>query len=77
MVTVKFSESVYSVGEGGGQVEVCAILRGQTERDISVTVSTMSGIASGRHARFLLVLMNHHHKLFTFQMKTFIPSPLT
>ena len=73
MVTVKFSESVYSVGEGGGQVEVCAILRGQIERDISVTVSTMSGTASGRHTRFLLVLMNHHHKLFTFQMKTFIP----
>ena len=56
MVTVKFSESVYSVGEVGGHVEVCVILRGQTERNISVTVSTMSGTASGRHARFHIIV---------------------
>ena len=48
VVIVAFLQLQYAVNEGDGQVEVCVILRGQTERDITVTVSTMSGIASGR-----------------------------
>ena len=46
MVEVDFSQLVQAVDEGDGQVEVCVILRGQTERDITVTVSTMSGTAT-------------------------------
>ena len=44
---VDFAQLSYTIGEGDGEVEVCVILRGQTERDITVTVSTMSGTASG------------------------------
>ena len=47
MVSLKFSQPSQAIGEGNGHVEVCVILRGQTERDITVTVSTMSGTASG------------------------------
>ena len=47
VVTVTISQQFYTVGEGDGEVEVCVILRGQTERDVTVTVSTMSGTASG------------------------------
>ena len=47
VVSLKFSQPSQSIGEGDGHVEVCVILRGQTERDITVTVSTMSGTASG------------------------------
>ena len=48
VVTVTILQLFYTVSEGDGQVEVCVILRGQTERDITVTVTTMSGTASGR-----------------------------
>ena len=47
VVSLKFSQPSQAIGEGDGHVEVCVILRGQTERDITVTVSTMSGTASG------------------------------
>ena len=45
---VNFSEPVYTVGEGDGQVEVCAVLTGQTARDITVTITTESDTASGK-----------------------------
>ena len=48
MVTVAISQLSYTVSEGDGQVEVCVVFRGQTERDITVTVTTMSGTALGR-----------------------------
>ena len=46
-MNIEFLELFEAVGEGDGQIEVCVILRGQTERDITVTVNTMSGTASG------------------------------
>ena len=52
MVTVEFLQLLQDVDEGDGQVEVCVILRGQTERDITVTVNTMSGTASGIDQQF-------------------------
>ena len=53
-MTVNFSEPVYTVGEGDGQVEVCAVLTGQTARNITVTITTQSDTAScaGRNIRF-------------------------
>ena len=56
MVVVEFLQLSLAVGEGDGEVEVCVIIRGQTERNISVTVSAMSGTASGRHARFHIIV---------------------
>ena len=47
VVIVNFSESVNTVDEGDGQVEVCAVLTGQTARDITVTITTQSDTASG------------------------------
>ena len=44
---LEFSQPFHAFNEGDGQVEVCVILRGQTERDITVTVSSVSGSASG------------------------------
>ena len=48
MVNIEFTQLVHSVDEGDGQVDVCVMLIGQTDRDLTVTVSTMPGTASGR-----------------------------
>ena len=47
VVMVDFAQLSYAVDEDDGEVEICVILRRQTERDVTITVSTMSGTASG------------------------------
>ena len=63
VVTVNFSESVYTVGEEDGQTEVCAVLTGQTERNITATVSTQSDTASGK-ATYISLL--HSFSAYSF-----------
>ena len=39
---------MYSVGEGDGQVEVCTVLTGQTDRNITAAITIQSDTASGK-----------------------------
>ena len=47
VVMIDFVQLSYVVEEGDGQVEVCAVLTGQTERNTTVTISAQSDTASG------------------------------
>ena len=44
-VTISLEQSVYSVAEADGVVEVCAVLQGQLTRFVSVQLSSMDGTA--------------------------------
>ena len=46
-VTVRLENTSYSTSEEFGTVTVCAVLEGSTERDLQVTLSTMSNTAAG------------------------------
>ena len=45
-VTISLEQSVYSVVEADGSVEVCAVLEGELDRFVSIQLSTMDGTAS-------------------------------
>ena len=45
--TVRLENISYSTSEEFGTVTVCAVLEGSTERDLQVTLSTMSNTAAG------------------------------
>ena len=47
VVTVRLENTSYSTGEEFGTVTVCAVLEGSTERDLQVTLSTLSNTAAG------------------------------
>ena len=47
VVTVRLENTSYSTSEEFGTVTVCAVLEGSTERNLQVTLSTMSNTASG------------------------------
>ena len=67
VVTVNFSETVYTVGEGDGQAEVCAVLTGQTARSIAVIVSAQFDTASGKN-------YNYHNKIIIQSLRnSYIP----
>ena len=40
-------QAFYAVGEADGSVQVCAELRNQAERNITVTIGTVNGTAQG------------------------------
>jgi len=42
-----FQQTVYSVAESGGVVEVCVNLSGNLERNVTITLSTSDGSAVG------------------------------
>lgn len=47
-VNVSIQEAEYSVREGDGTVEVCAVLSGETDRPVTIAFSTReSGSAAG------------------------------
>ena len=46
-MNVTFSEQLYTIGEGGGQVEICLAVIGITMRSITITVTTAPATASG------------------------------
>ena len=48
VVTVTISRQFHTVGEGDGQVEICAVLTGQTERNITTAIIIQSDTASGK-----------------------------
>jgi len=43
-----FQQTVYSVAESGGVVEVCVNLSGNLERNVTITLSTSDGSAVGK-----------------------------
>ena len=45
-VTISLEQSVYSVAEADGFVEVCAVLQGQLARDVNVELRTEGDTAS-------------------------------
>ena len=45
---VGLQQATYSVGEGSGPLSVCAMLNATAERDVVVSLSTMSLTAQGR-----------------------------
>ena len=47
VVTVRLENSSYSTSEEFGTVTLCAVLEGSTERDLQVTLSTLSNTAAG------------------------------
>ena len=50
-VTISFEMEQFSA-ESDGEVEMCVILRGQTERVVTVTVISVSGSASGEFGMY-------------------------
>ena len=46
-ITVQLQETQYSISEQDGAVMVCAVLNGETERILQVTLSTQSSTAVG------------------------------
>ena len=46
-VTVVMQHAFYAVGEEDGSVQVCAELRNQAERNLTVTIGTVNGTAQG------------------------------
>lgn len=48
-VLVSFSEATYLADEDQGTVEVCLSLAGQLDRNLNVTISTISGSATGSY----------------------------
>ena len=44
----------YTVIESASFVTVCAVLTGQTERDVLVTMTTIQGTAQGMYHHYLL-----------------------
>ena len=48
-VTVGLEQTSYTVGEGSGTLSVCAVLSGMAQRNVSVTLSTIQGIAQGKY----------------------------
>ena len=57
VVTVGLEQSSYMAVESNGSVTVCAILTGQIERDVSVSLSTMDGSAE---SMFSLIQVHHN-----------------
>ena len=47
VVTVRLENTSYSTSEEFGTVTVCAVLEGSIERDLQVTLSTLSNTATG------------------------------
>jgi len=47
-VEVRFQQTVYSVMESDGIVEVCVELSGVLERDVTISLSTSDGSAVGK-----------------------------
>ena len=47
-VGVSVEDPSYTVDESDGTVEVCVVLNGTIERNVSVTISTSDGSAIGR-----------------------------
>ena len=45
-VSISLEQSVYSVAEADGSVEVCAVLQGQLARDVNVELRTEGDTAS-------------------------------
>ena len=64
VLSVNFSEPVYTVSEGGGQVEVCAVLTGQTARNVIVTIVAETDTALGN-------IMRSGRIIFTIQFSSF------
>ena len=48
VVTVRLENTSYRTSEEFGSVTVCAVLEGSTERDLLVTLSTLSNSAAGQ-----------------------------
>ena len=46
-VTVDMQQAFYAVGEEDGSVQVCAELRNQAERNLTVMIGTVNGTAQG------------------------------
>lgn len=46
-VLVSFAQATYLADEGQGTIEVCLSLTGQLDRNLNVTISTISGSATG------------------------------
>ena len=61
-VLVSFAEATYLADEDQGTVEVCLSLAGQLDRNLNVTISTVSGSATGSYiiAQFSMSM----HSLF-------------
>ena len=47
-----FQQTLYSVAESGGVVEVCVNLSGNLERNVTITLSTSDGSAVGKLSRY-------------------------
>lgn len=51
-VTVGLEQTSYTVEEGSGTLSVCAVLSGMAQRNVTVTLSTVQGIAQGKYTFF-------------------------
>ena len=47
VVTVRLENTSYRTSEEFGTITLCAVLEGSTERDLQVTLSTLSNTAAG------------------------------
>ena len=57
VATVNFSQSLYSVDENGGSVEIVMILSNPSPSDITVQVLNTEGSATGKSVFFDIVFM--------------------
>ena len=57
VATVNFSQSLYSVNENSGSVEIVMILSNPSPSDITVQVINTEGSATGKSAFFDIVFM--------------------
>ena len=49
-VTIGFEQTLYSVGEDGGSIQVCAAIRnGTLQTSVVVTMATVDGTAIGTY----------------------------
>ena len=46
---LNFKQTLYTVDEGEGQVEVCVDLTGETERNLIVSIDTIASSATGNY----------------------------
>ena len=56
-LTVRFSESMYSVNENAGPAQPTVVLSNPSSTDITVQVTTTAGSATGEYCSILINIM--------------------